>query len=436
MILFTAHAFFLIDHEYANYVRWRLHFLTQARVDDRRFQPRYTVLIEGLPEKLKTNRSLERYLNKIFPGQLFCANVQLEIGALEKLHERRLVIVDALERAVAFERVTGQVKSLHLFGPHWPRWEWWERLTCAGIDVKAVPYLRKELERLNDETGALQMAIHAEQRSDSEGFFDDSASDSPPPCGTDDRESPFSLLRHRTHVFKEEATATPVAQEETTGLLSKKSQEDAVGALDDKAGGSALGCLAHVTKSLLHEAGQSVVVLHSCMRCLIEGLDGLGGSESSITAAESIHRSDTAFATFTSSSAIKSICSVSLTHRPNLLKVSPAPDARDMLWCNVSVTRKEAKVRQWVATFAYVVAGACWSIVVWFCSSLGQSAEGIMSALGIDSKSQAFSLVVGYLPITLQLGLLALVPVIVQFTSTFLEGTKSRVEVQKVIYQR
>ena len=81
--------------------------------------------------------------------------------------------------------------------------------------------------------------------------------------------------------------------------------------------------------------------------------------------------------------------------------------------------------------------GACWSAVVWFCSSLGQSAEAVLVAAGdIDPKSGMFSIMVDYLPITLQLGLLALIPVIVQFTSTHLEGSKSMVEVQRVIYQR
>jgi len=60
----------------------------------------------------------------------------------------------------------------------------------------------------------------------------------------------------------------------------------------------------------------------------------------------------------------------------------------------------------------------------------------VLAAGGFDSHSAAFDLVVDYLPLTLQLGLLALVPVIVQFTATFLEGSKSLVEVQKIIYQR
>ena len=34
-----------------------------------RYQARYTIMLEGLPPSLRTNAALERYLERIFPGQ-------------------------------------------------------------------------------------------------------------------------------------------------------------------------------------------------------------------------------------------------------------------------------------------------------------------------------------------------------------------------------
>jgi hypothetical protein len=76
-VVFTFHAFFLMRHEYQNYVAWRIHWLAQGTVDDPRFQSRYTVRLEGVPAHLQTNMALEQFVDKVFPSQVYSANVQL-----------------------------------------------------------------------------------------------------------------------------------------------------------------------------------------------------------------------------------------------------------------------------------------------------------------------------------------------------------------------
>jgi len=69
MVVFTLRLYWLLDCEYKNYVKWRIAYLMQGSVDQARYQARYTIMLEGLPPSLRTNAALERYLERIFPGQ-------------------------------------------------------------------------------------------------------------------------------------------------------------------------------------------------------------------------------------------------------------------------------------------------------------------------------------------------------------------------------
>ena len=348
MVLCSVHAMYLIGSEYKHYVAWRMEYLMEGSPSRPYFQSRYTVMIEGLPSELKTNAALERYFERIFPGQVHSANIQLDISSLERLHERRLVIVDALERAVAYEHVTGGIKYMNLTnGPY---------SSCfGGVEVRSVPYLRKELSRLNEEAGAIQMRVHAEQRT--ERMNENSSPDSASSGG-------FRSMTSQMRV--------PVEQQcETTNLLQgcEVGSDDEIAVegaeLQRSVNATACALLIHLGNSAAHQTVQMLKMLQEFVWCVVLGsvevLGGAGGavvdsiSAKSAEHSEAILKSDTAFVTFTSSSAVKAVCSVSLTTRSNMLKVSLAPDAKDIIWKNVSISRSSRAARWWLATFAYIV---------------------------------------------------------------------------------
>jgi len=117
---------------------------------------------------------------------VFSATVALQgLGALDLVHARRLQVVDQLERAVAFEHVTGRTRTLLLHrGRPWSNpWtplgsvgRWRDLLRdWKGAEVGAVQYLRRELAALNEAARRIQLRIHAEQRTSQQEHFEQQA---------------------------------------------------------------------------------------------------------------------------------------------------------------------------------------------------------------------------------------------------------------------
>jgi hypothetical protein len=74
--------------------------------------------------------------------------------------------------------------------------------------------------------------------------------------------------------------------------------------------------------------------------------------------------------------------------------------------------------------------------LVSFLATIGAASGQVLVQWGVDKQGWLYILVMQYLPVTLQLGLLALIPVIIQFTGTQFEGLQSNSELQKIIFSR
>jgi hypothetical protein len=424
--VFAAHTFYLVNAEYKNYVRWRIDFLTMGSVGNSQDQTLYTVMVEGLPSHLKTNSSLERYFNRIFPNQVFSANVQLEISALEELHARRLRVVDALERAVAYEHVTGLKKKIVLHGPHWPQWEWSQFLTCGGLEVAAVSYLRKELVELNTSALSLQVHLHADLRQEQDQFNPVEIEGT---RGANNDQNSYQNEEDESH---QDIPSEASSLLEPSILTSQEQPTSGVSCIQTAFDGAVV-VIGHLILALIDTFSTQAMfawqfIRDYFVRTAIEDID---------VDSDFVKKTETAFVTFTTLSAVKQSCSCYLTDKPHILNASLAPDADEILWENISMPRSVRRTHQFVAGFGWLCVGICWSGVVSLCSSLGTSADDVLSSLSIvNTASPLFSVVVDYGPITFQLGLLALIPVMVQWSGTYYEGLRSRQEVQNLIMSR
>ena len=190
MVLFTAHAFYLLNHEYKCFFKWRIAFLSRSSIEHARYQSRYSIRLDNVPQHLRSNFALEKFIACIFPGSVFCANVQVELKELEALHQRRLRVVDALERAVAYEHATGRTKTVVLYGRDWPQWTWTSWCTCKGETVEAPPYFRDLLNRLNRDAQVIQDQVHQQQRTATNIFRQESLGGSPLLCNPNIHENP------------------------------------------------------------------------------------------------------------------------------------------------------------------------------------------------------------------------------------------------------
>jgi len=160
------------------------------------------------------------------------------------------------------------------------------------------------------------------------------------------------------------------------------------------------------------------------------------------------HKTSVAFVTMTSEVAAATLARVHLSHLPFTLKASPAPDPRDILWQNITMSQSLRFRRQTIFTSIFVVFAIFWAAVVLPLAAVGSTSSSLYIFLGFaegdtectsESPMAApcvYKYLTEYLPSIIQLGLLALIPVVVQSVATNFEGCKSNTEVQSVILSR
>lgn len=102
----------------------------------------------------------------------------------------------------------------------------------------------------------------------------------------------------------------------------------------------------------------------------------------------------------------------------------------------MTIPIQSRRLRNAVAVFCYLIIGIFWSAIVSLISTIGVASGEQLKEWGVDPNTEAYTLFVRLLPITLQLGLLALIPVVVQLTGEHLEGIQTQTALQEVIFSR
>lgn len=397
MVLFTLHAYYLMHHEYKRFAGFRLSFLAEGSVDDVLSQTKYTVKIEGLPLHLRSDRNLELYLNKLFPEQVFSANVMIDVENLEIIHETRLQVVDKLEKAVAFEAVTGKTARV-VISDSLSAW-----CFCKSRSTDSVDHYRTKLKQLNDEAVQLQEHVHRGQRSaDSVSMIAEATAEIAPLFVVIDESEMMQLST------------------ESTCLLGKNIEGDI--------------CSFWASSVAVYKAFGSIITTIGSeglklMSTLVSDYYTKSDNSDVNKSSHFDRASSTAFATFTSLVAVKTACSCYLRNDSDFL-CSPAADPSDIIWSNVG--DHASSTRRRFASVCYFVALVLWSAVV----SLLRGADAFFNQIGFPVESPYFRVGIAYIPLMLQLGVLSVVPVFVQHTSVTFERLKTHLKVQEMIFAR
>jgi len=116
---------------------------------------RYSILIEQIPPHLTTPSNLTAYFNRLFPNKVRHAIVYLQADALNQLVDERQLMIEEIEKAVAFEKAypdepTQKVNAGSKF--------------CGKYDgvEELIPHLHQELNYLNDQIDVMRDRIQAE----------------------------------------------------------------------------------------------------------------------------------------------------------------------------------------------------------------------------------------------------------------------------------
>jgi len=100
----------------------------------------YTIVINYLPRKLRSNAALAEYMEALFPGQVHSVNVAVECGVLEDKVAQRVEIRNSLEHSMVSYQVTGKRPTHRANKTEWRGCE---------TPVDSIQYYQTKLEKLN-----------------------------------------------------------------------------------------------------------------------------------------------------------------------------------------------------------------------------------------------------------------------------------------------
>jgi hypothetical protein len=128
MYIFSAYVFFVMRQEYRHYLELRLDFLGKG---GRRVHPQhhYSLMIERVPELLRSDMALYDYFDQLFPGRVHSASVVLNVPELEEASKKVIKVCRRLEKSIASFYARGK-RPTHIVGR--------PRCMCCGIEGKPL----------------------------------------------------------------------------------------------------------------------------------------------------------------------------------------------------------------------------------------------------------------------------------------------------------
>jgi hypothetical protein len=150
--------------------------------------------------------------------------------------------------------------------------------------------------------------------------------------------------------------------------------------------------------------------------------------------------SRTGFVTFIDLSSVTCVASAPLTHKPNTLEVTVAPEARDILWQNCHYTADLRKRREANASNFLALGALLWSIPLAFIQGVS-SAENVAQLPGMEwileyDNGNLALFINAYLPVVALLGLIMLLPIIFDWVARSYEKRKTQSDVQRSLVGR
>jgi len=373
-------------------------FLTQGDADVPA-QTRYSILVENIPSRYRSDAALHKYFEGRFGGSVHSAHVFLSLAPLERLSGTRHGVVCALERALAREGGNAARGVQHTPRHRQP---WWDP---NGPTVDSIPWWTKRLKGMNDEVAEAQrVALAASLLHEQESSRDllstsgiaaalgvanplDAAAEAfkrtrsgsgvllvagdlaglpaspggllaPLPAtvaeehdgeGRHDGLSPRALDMCRT-------LSSPSAQSDRSSHGSESSErvrETWVGGVDARAEQDAQAYVdlqAALSACMTGECcGNARKAFRAFVKAVKLALFAVASFLCGVTSAVKLitvggGKSTTGIVTFTSAVACADAQQVVLTHRPMTMQASPAPEPRNIIWRNIGVTTQQLYV--------------------------------------------------------------------------------------------
>lgn len=142
--IISGFTMYLLLNEYEHYVGRRHELLGRAE------PPQYSVLVDELPAKLRTRKTLEAYMQRIFPNAPRSVYVAVECSRLEQYVSEREQARNALEHALALREKADGDRPHHREGRSWVRFVLCCRPGSRGRVVDSIDFYHEKLAKLNE----------------------------------------------------------------------------------------------------------------------------------------------------------------------------------------------------------------------------------------------------------------------------------------------
>jgi hypothetical protein len=150
--------------------------------------------------------------------------------------------------------------------------------------------------------------------------------------------------------------------------------------------------------------------------------------------------SSTGFVTFLDLTSVTNAASVPLTHKPNILTVTVAPEQRDLRWTSAFVSTRLAARRELFANLVLCLGVILWSLPLTAIQAFA-TAEQVASLPGMEwvltfDGGNLSAFINGYLPVVALLTLIMLLPVVFEQIALRWEHRKTFSDVQRSMMGR
>jgi len=415
--LMTFYVCFVMNEEYKHFTEKRIQFLTRANVDVHP-QHNYSIMVEGLPSNLRSDRDLYEFFNRLFPNQVHSACIVLNVQDLKSLTDQRFNVKKRLEKAHAYHVATGR-RPVHIHGRDFkvcagiesmtsygaaPTWKGespldTEREPSIGERVDSINYYQRELRRLDFAVQGMQREKIILAGSLNEVVRSGSSS---------------SFSRGLDLAYK---SVSERYDSQEDGMLHN---------YDDMKG--AKGSLSLLGKIGLDFLVSSIKYFYRHTLLMFERVS-------------SNPSTSTGFVTFNNLSAVTLAASAPLLNQglQDNLEIVLAPEPRDIQWNNVHIDIMWTSGREWIANVLLTFGVILWSVPVTLIQALA-STDSLAQLTGWDWLSniggEHTAFINGYLPVVSLLGIIMLLPVIFRWIAENYENRKTKSGVESSILVR
>jgi hypothetical protein len=368
-------------------------------------QQRYSLLVEDIPNELRSDKALREYFEELFPNRVQSSCLVLHVPDLTELYERRDKVLRRLEKCQAIQEISGK-RPFHKVGTHKymdvlgrkvDLMEQDPRLQQTGEKVDSIQYYTKYLVILNEKVAEMQQdKITLAKKGDNSRRASEWISTSLGMIGT-------SL----SNISTNEGDGLMVSSTGTINLSS--------------------GVFLLFKKLGLDFFLGGLATLHRPFDVVVDTMVGR-----TLTS--------TGFVTFTDLVTVTCAVRAPLSHEAGVLSVQMAPDSRDLEWNNAHVNKAWSDGRQWTASSLLGIGAILWSIPVTAIQALA-NLDSLSTLPGMGWVSQVATgsfaaFLNGYLPVLALIGLIAALPPFFHAVACKFERRKSKSEVQHSILKR